>query len=67
MNTIDTLNQYEESSVSEQVNKLTTFLQRNADNILVRNFPQGSNADGKTVINKPKRFDNNLKWGSIKL
>ena len=57
MNTIDTLDQYEESSVSEQVNKLTTFLQRNADNILVRNFPQGSNADGKTVINKPKRFD----------
>jgi len=32
MNTIDTLNQYEVSSLTEQVNKLTTFLQRKADN-----------------------------------
>ena len=27
--------------MKNRVNKLTTFLQRNADNILVRHFPQG--------------------------
>ena len=30
LNTFDTLNQYEESSVSEQVDKLTAFSHRNA-------------------------------------
>ena len=54
-----TLHQYEESSVSEQVDKLTTFLHRNAEDVFGKKFPTVSNPGSKTFINKPKWFDNN--------
>ena len=59
LSTIGTLYQCEESSVSEQAVKLTTFLHRHAEDVFGKKFPTVSNPGSKTFINKPKWFDNN--------